>query len=1013
MINKLSFLKGLFLALLAVTLMAGTANAVAATVSCNGTNSPANQIYNNTGVGGTLLAAGKYVQIIQSADITPGNPDLTTGIPSGDTIVSTGTLATNGNFSGSGNISSSNYIYIRAWETWNGTGAPSGKYGTSAPSSVGSGFVFTYKPASFATTTDLPVQATLSTISPNSRGQGAQSQNLTLTGTNFQDGATVQFSGSGITVNSVTFNSATQLTVSISVASSASTGARNVTVTNPGAAASNATVFTVNAGPLATSANPAAADQGFTGNVVLTGTSFHSGTWTAANVVFSGSGITVNAVTYNSATQLTVNVAVAAGATAGARTVTLTNPDDAGVLTSSAILTVNTVSTAPTITRLEQTSAPGVPITSAGIGDGISIIGSNFGATQGTSTIAINGTAVTAFYYWSAGKIDIAVPTGATSGNVVVTVNGVASNGQPLTINSAPPALSISTNSLPNGTVGVTYSQTLQASGGTAPYTAWAITVGSLPAGLSLNTSTGMISGTPTTAQTANFTVQVTDSAAKTATRALSITIDPAGVVTTPNISGINPATAYLGQTIIISGSNFGAGKGASTVTIGGQSAKPAAWSDSSISVAIPSGVASGSAQVVVTVSGKTGNSSVTVDTSRTYLEDFEGGSVGNWTIDNNSDGNPDSGYYAFGTGIEPNNSTITANGPQAEAAKEGAKGMKVKYSYTSDWGGGWGAALANQLNLSSADKINLYVKWDGSSNDVKVSLKDADGTSYAAAITNTTLTALSGYGLVSLDKSSFAYDKDGSDAGADASFNWSNVGSYNFVYTAKGTTANYQYIDSIFASTGSTPPPPPPTGDDPVITSIDPVIGPAGTRMTITGYNFRDKDTSTSRKVLFISGAGAIVEASIISWESTQITLTVPAALGTGAYDVKVLVEVPSASDPSIIRSFYSNPAAFTVTAAAPPPGTIIAYPTPFNPNSGNPLKVEFDPGSATNIGVYIFDMTARLVKRENITGGQFTWDGKDMYNLTVGDGVFLVRIVNNENQSLIAKGKILVVKK
>jgi len=450
-------------------------------------------------------------------------------------------------------------------------------------------------------------------------------------------------------------------------------------------------------------------------------------------------------------------------------------------------------------------------------------------------------------------------------------------------------------------------------------------------------------------------------------------------------------------------------------ISIGGVSALPATWSDTSISVAVPSGVASGAAQVVVSVAGKTGSSSISVDTSRTYLEDFEGGCVGNWTIDNNSDGNPDSGYYAFGTGVDPNNSTITANGPQAEAAKEGARGMKIKYSYTSDWGGGWGAALANQINLSSADKINLYVKWDGSSNDVKIGLKDADGTSFAASVTNATLAALSGYGQVSLDKSSFAYDKDGSDTGADASFDWTKVGSYNLVYTTKGTTANYQYIDSIFASTGSTPPPPPPppTGDEPVITAIDPVIGPAGTKMTITGYNFRDKDTSTTRKVQFISAANVIVEASIISWESTRIVLTVPAALGTGAYDVKVLVEFPSASDPSIIRSFYSNPAAFTVTATAPPPGTIIAYPTPFNPNSGNPLKVEFDPGSATNIGVYLFDMTAKLVKRDNISVGQFTWDGRDTYGMPVGDGVFLVRIVNNENQSLIAKGKILVVKK
>jgi hypothetical protein len=68
--------------------------------------------------------------------------------------------------------------------------------------------------------------------------------------------------------------------------------------------------------------------------------------------------------------------------------------------------------------------------------------------------------------------------------------------------------LTITTTSLPVGTVQAPYSQTLAANGGTTPYT-WAVTAGTLPAGLSLNTSTGVISGTPTTAGTQNFTVTV------------------------------------------------------------------------------------------------------------------------------------------------------------------------------------------------------------------------------------------------------------------------------------------------------------------------------------------------------------------------------------------------------------------------------------------------------------------------------------------------------------------------
>ncbi|MFN8639973.1 MAG: putative Ig domain-containing protein, partial [Dehalococcoidia bacterium] len=64
---------------------------------------------------------------------------------------------------------------------------------------------------------------------------------------------------------------------------------------------------------------------------------------------------------------------------------------------------------------------------------------------------------------------------------------------------AAPPA--IAPASLPGGQVGVAYSQTLSASGSTAPYT-WTVSAGSLPAGLTLSTA-GVISGSPTTPGTA------------------------------------------------------------------------------------------------------------------------------------------------------------------------------------------------------------------------------------------------------------------------------------------------------------------------------------------------------------------------------------------------------------------------------------------------------------------------------------------------------------------------------
>ncbi len=85
-------------------------------------------------------------------------------------------------------------------------------------------------------------------------------------------------------------------------------------------------------------------------------------------------------------------------------------------------------------------------------------------------------------------------------------------------------------NSLcPAGTVGAAYSQTLAVSGGTAPY-AWSISSGDLPAGLSLASATGVLSGTPTFAETSNFTVKVVDSESSpvSATAVLNLLINPA-----------------------------------------------------------------------------------------------------------------------------------------------------------------------------------------------------------------------------------------------------------------------------------------------------------------------------------------------------------------------------------------------------------------------------------------------------------------------------------------------------
>ena len=105
-------------------------------------------------------------------------------------------------------------------------------------------------------------------------------------------------------------------------------------------------------------------------------------------------------------------------------------------------------------------------------------------------------------------------------------------------------AFNITTLSLSAGTVDVAYTTTVRAASGTAPY-AWSVSVGTLPLGLTLNTATGQISGTPTTAGATTFTVLVQDSATppQSATKPFNITITP------PPTGSVSTVSAGIGRT--------------------------------------------------------------------------------------------------------------------------------------------------------------------------------------------------------------------------------------------------------------------------------------------------------------------------------------------------------------------------------------------------------------------------------------------------------------------------------
>jgi YD repeat-containing protein len=232
-------------------------------------------------------------------------------------------------------------------------------------------------------------------------------------------------------------------------------------------------------------------------------------------------------------------------------------------------------------------------------GTAVIVNGAYFGTSQGTSTVTFNGVAATPTG-WSDTQIHVAVPTGSTSGPVVATVNGVASNGVTFTVDATPTITGISPGTGAAGTV-VTLTGTNL--GDSADY---------------IQVSFSGATATPAIANENSLTAAVPSNALP---GTVSVTVNANGyssngigftVIATPIISSLNPNSGVSGTSVSISGTNFGSSQGSSTVTFNGvPAASITSWGTTAISAVPPSNATTGPVVVVVNSISSTSTNNV------------------------------------------------------------------------------------------------------------------------------------------------------------------------------------------------------------------------------------------------------------------------------------------------------------------------------------------------------------------------------------------------------------------
>jgi hypothetical protein len=507
-------------------------NSITVLVPSNGTGGANNVVVTVNGISSTAVS---FTVIPQITSVSPGS-----GV--------TGSLVT---ISGSnfGATQGSNAIAIGGIaatpSSWSSTNivvpVPGGVASGAAPIVITVGgqatnFAFTVTPG-------------ISSISPTS---GVVGTSVTIIGTSFgapQGTSTVTFNGIAGTPTSWS-----DTRIVVPVPGGIASGSASIVITVGG----QTTNFAFTVTPGISSISPTLGAVGT--SVTITGTSFGA-TQGTSTVTFNGVTATPTNWTASS-----IVVPVPSNASSGNVVVTISNLASNGV----------SFNVTPAITSLSPSSA--------GAGSTVTITGTSFGTTQETSTVTFNGIAGTPSS-WSNSSIMVPVPAGSHTGNVLVTVNGVASNGQNFTVTGVPSIINVAPNPATAGSAVTITGTGFGASPGSVTFAG--------------------VTSTPISWSDTAIDVPVPNGVSGLVNVQVIVSLEPPSngfgitVNTPPAITGLSLPTGPVGMGFLVTGTNFGATQGNSTVTMNGVPLTVVNWSDSSITVQVTGAAASG--PVVVT----------------------------------------------------------------------------------------------------------------------------------------------------------------------------------------------------------------------------------------------------------------------------------------------------------------------------------------------------------------------------------------------------------------------------